>query len=214
MIRSITRIKSMDEIEILLKDSSFIFILGCGTCPTLTSTGGPKEVEEMKERLESKNKYITGTGILPVACDEFTFETLSQFGKFMEQADTVLVMSCAYGVQTVARHTDKDVIPVLDTLFIGKETGLGIYQEVCKQCGQCIIGLTAAICPITACHKGLINGPCGGTNDGRCEIDPNRDCAWTVIYNRLKRMGKIERMKEFSPPKDHQASVSPGIMKI
>ena len=92
---------------------------------------------------------------------------------------------------------DQPVIPALDTLFIGVEDSPGSFQEVCAQCGQCILGETAAICPVTRCHKGLLNGPCGGTNDGKCEVDKEKDCAWTLIYRRLEEQGRLDLTRKY-----------------
>ena len=176
MIRSITQKKSQEEIERLLKGLNRIFIIGCGTCTTLTRTGGEPEVRALKQDLSEKGKLITGSTVVPVACDNLTREFLAEFGEQIKQSDTLLITSCAFGVQTIARQLKKMVVPALDTLFIGKETAFGTFDEVCTQCGTCIIGETGGICPVTNCHKGLVNGPCGGTNHGKCEIDVNKDC--------------------------------------
>ena len=124
----------------------------------------------------------------------------------MRQADVLLIMSCAFGVQTIARQMKKMVVPALDTLFVGKETGVGLFDEICTQCGACIIGETGGICPVTSCHKGMVNGPCGGTNNGKCEIDTNKDCAWTLIYNRLKELGRLDAMRKYQKPRNHRAN--------
>ncbi|MFH1624107.1 MAG: methylenetetrahydrofolate reductase C-terminal domain-containing protein [Pseudomonadota bacterium] len=162
MIRSITRQKTEEEILQLLDGLGRVFIVGCGTCVTLTHTGGEPEVEAMKERLSGKGKLVTGHVVLPVACDNLTGEALKEYGQQIVQANVLLIMTCAFGVQTVARQLKKMVVPALDTLFIGKETGIGQFDEICIQCGTCVLGETGGICPVTSCHKGLVNGPCGG----------------------------------------------------
>ncbi|MBW1921904.1 MAG: methylenetetrahydrofolate reductase C-terminal domain-containing protein [Deltaproteobacteria bacterium] len=210
MIRSITRKKSEEEIDRLLSGLGRIFLIGCGTCVTLTRTGGAPEVAQMKEQLTEKGKLVTGSTVLPVACDNLTGETLREFGPQMDLADALLVMTCAFGVQTVARQMKTMVVPALDTLFIGKETGPGRFDEVCTQCGTCIIGETGGICPVTTCHKGLVNGPCGGTDNGKCEIDPEKDCAWTLIYNRLKELDRLDSMRVLQKPRNHQGEPRPG----
>ena len=212
MIRSITRQKPAEEIDRLLNGLGRIFIIGCGTCTTLTRTGGEPEVRAMKDALSSQGKLVTGTMILPVACDNLTGEALNEYGQQIDQADVLLIMTCAFGVQTIARQLRKMVVPALDTLFIGKENGIGQFDEVCTQCGTCILGETGGICPVTSCHKGLVNGPCGGTNNGKCEIDPEKDCAWTLIYNRLKELGQIDLMRTLQKPRNHQGEPSPGKM--
>jgi hypothetical protein len=214
MIRSITRPKSEEEIDRLLEGAGRIFIIGCGTCVTLTHTGGEPEVAAMKDRLSAKGKVITGTTVVPVACDNLTGEMLKELKAPLNQAEGLLIMTCAYGVQTIARQLKKFVVPALDTLFVGKETAFGEFNEICKQCGTCVIGETGGICPVTACHKGLVNGPCGGTNNGKCEIDPDKDCAWTLIYNRLKELGQLELMRHYQTPRNHLGEPSPGKFNI
>ena len=106
------------------------------------------------------------------------------------------------------------VVPALNTMFIGKETAYGTFDEVCTQCGTCIIGETGGICPVTNCHKGLVNGPCGGTNHGKCEIDVNKDCVWTLIYNRLNDLGRLESMRKYQKPRNHTGEPKPGKFKL
>ena len=214
MIRSITKKKPEEEIDRLINGLVRVFIIGCGTCVTLTHTGGEPEVKAMKEKLADKGKLITGEVLLPVACDNLTAEAMKEHGEYIGQSDVLLIMTCAFGVQTIARQSEKMVVPALDTLFIGKETGLGRFDEICTQCGTCILGETGGICPVTSCHKGLVNGPCGGTNNGKCEIDPEKDCAWTLIYNRLKELGRLDSMKKFQKPRNHQGQPSPGKFRL
>lgn len=210
MIRTITRNKPMEELEKLWREFDRLFVIGCGTCATMCRTGGQEEVKKMVKHLTDAGKLITGSMIIPVACDELTKETLEEHAEAIESAQALVVMACAFGVQTVTSSLKKYVIPALDTLFIGKESAPGTFEEICTQCGQCVLGMTAGICPITSCHKGLLNGPCGGTNNGKCEVDPDKDCAWTLIYNRLKEMGKLDLMSIYQPPRNHNIEPKPG----
>jgi ferredoxin len=210
MIRSITQAKPEEEIDELLSGFGRVFIVGCGTCVTLTHTGGEAEVKAMAEKLSKKGKLTTGHVLLPVACDNLTGEAVKEYAGQIGQADVLLIMTCAFGVQTVARQVNKMVVPALDTLFIGKETGLGQFDEICTQCGTCVLGETGGICPVTSCHKGLVNGPCGGTNNGKCEIDEAKDCAWTLIYERLKALDRLGSMRKLQKPRNHQGEPSPG----
>jgi ferredoxin len=211
MIRSITKSKSFEEIKGLLEGIGRVFIVGCGTCATMCHTGGQSEVQEMKRRLvEELNKVVTGIMIIPVACDGLSQEAVEEHGEAIKGSQALLIMTCAFGVQTVGIYTDLPVIPALDTMFIGKEKRVGVFDEVCTQCGECILAYTAGICPVTACHKGLINGPCGGTNKGKCEVDPEKDCAWTIIYQRLAQQGRLDLMKRYQPPKNYQSEPKPG----
>ncbi len=210
MIRSITRAKPEAEVDRLLEGLNRVFIVGCGTCTTLTHTGGEPEVQAMKDHLGRKGKLVTGIAVVPVACDNLTREFLAAAGPQLNQADTLLIMSCAFGVQTIARQLKKMVVPALDTLFIGKETAYGLFDEICTQCGTCIIGETGGICPVTTCHKGLVNGPCGGTHHGKCEIDAEKDCAWTLIYRRLKELNRVDAMRKYQKPRNHLGEPKPG----
>jgi len=213
-MKSITKQKPIEEVQQLLDKLDRVFVIGCGTCATMTRTGGVEQVQEMKERLQESGKLVTGTIVIPTACDEMTEAALKDNDGPLQSANCVLVMSCALGVHRVSLYIGKPVIPALDTLFIGMEDSPGDFHEVCAQCGQCVIGMTAGICPLTACHKGLLNGPCGGTNDGKCEVDINKDCAWTLIYNRLKEQGRLDLMKQYQPPKDFHVSLRPRVARV
>lgn len=210
MIRSITKPKSEEEINRLLNGLERIFIVGCGTCVTLTHTGGTPEVAAMQETLLTSGKLVTGHVVVPVACDNLTSEILEEEMGKIEQADVMLIMTCAFGVQTISSQLKRMVVPALDTLFIGKESGPGQFNEICTQCGTCIIGETGGICPVTSCHKGLVNGPCGGTNQGKCEIPNDKDCAWTLIYNRLTELGHLDSMRKLQAPRNFLGEPSPG----
>ena len=210
-MKSITRQKGLEEIEQLLDGLERTYLVGCGTCATMTRTGGKDEVLEMRERLQERGKMVTGWTVIPTACDEMTREALVEADGAIQGAQCLLVMSCALGVQKVASYIRKPVLPALDTLFVGVENEPGVFQEACDQCGHCLLGYTAGICPITACHKGLLNGPCGGTNNGKCEIDKEKDCAWTLIYQRLAEQGRLDLMKMYQPPRNAQIVPRPRL---
>jgi ferredoxin len=213
-VKSITRQKPLEEIAEQLQGFGRLFIVGCGTCATMTRTGGKEEVSAMKERLQGMGKMVTGSTVIPTACDTMTEVALAENAGAIQSADCFLVMSCAMGVQKLASCNGKPAIPALDTLFIGVEDSPGYFREVCDQCGHCVLGYTAGICPVTACHKGLLNGPCGGTNNGRCEIDKNRDCAWTLIYERLNKMGRLDLMRRYQPPRNSQIVPRPRVTRV
>ncbi len=211
---SITKQKPIDEIKQQLEGLDRIYIIGCGYCTTMTKTGGLEQVLEMKERLQDMGKIVTGWTVIPIACDEMTEVSLRENNEAIQNANCILVMTCGLGVQRVALYIDKPVIPALDTLFIGLEESPGSFHEACVQCGQCALGWTAGICPITACHKHLLNGPCGGTNNGKCEVDKEKDCAWTLIYQRLKEQGRLDLMRKYQPIKNSQVVPRPRITTI
>ena len=213
-MKSITRQKSLDEIEEQLKGLERAFIIGCGTCTTMTKTGGVDQVLEMKERLQELGKRVSGWTVIPTACDEMTEVSMKENKQTIQNADCILSMSCALGVQRMSLYMGRPVIPALDTLFIAVEDTPGYFHEVCAQCGQCVLDVTAGICPITACHKGLMNGPCGGTNNGKCEVDKEKDCAWTLIYQRLKEQGRLDLIRKYHPPKNWQVVPRPRMVRI
>jgi len=213
-MKSITKQKSLEEIEQQLEGLGRVYIIGCGTCTTMTKTGGIEEVLDMKDRLQDMGKIVTGWTVIPIACDEMTEVSLRENNEAIQNANCILVMTCGLGVQRVGSYIDKPVIPALDTLFIGLEDSPGNFHEVCAQCGQCVLGWTAGICPITACHKHLLNGPCGGTNNGKCEVDKEKDCAWTLIYQRLKEQGRLDLMRKCQPIKNSQVVPRPRITII
>jgi len=213
-MKSITKQKSVEEIERELGEFDRIYIAGCGTCATMTKTGGREEVLKMKEHLQELGKLVTGCTVIPTACDEMTEVSIKENNGAIENANCILVMACALGVHKLGTYIDKPVIPALDTLFIGIEDSPGCFQEVCAQCGHCILGQTAGICPLTACHKGLLNGPCGGTNDGKCEVDKEKDCAWTLIYQRLDAQGRLDLMRKQQAPRDYNIVLRPRTTRI
>ncbi|MDY6916844.1 MAG: methylenetetrahydrofolate reductase C-terminal domain-containing protein [Chloroflexota bacterium] len=213
-MKSITKQKTIDEVQQQLDGFDRVYVVGCGTCATMTRTGGVEQVQEMKDRLEESGKLVTGWTVIPTACDEMTETAMQENDGGIQNAQCILVMACALGVHRVSLYIGKPVIPALDTLFIGVEDGPGDFHEVCAQCGQCILGQTAGICPLTACHKGLLNGPCGGTNNGKCEVDKNKDCAWTLIYNRLAEQGRLDLMRKYQPPKDFNVAPRPRTARV
>ncbi len=209
-MKSITVKKPFDEVKETIGDAEKIFILGCGTCATMCHTGGVQEVLEMKSELEKSGKKVTGWIVPSIACDDLTKDALDENKEAIEEADIILVMSCAFGVQTVIFFSDKPICPTSNTLFIGKEDTPGHFSEVCMQCGECVLAMTGGICPVTTCPKGLLNGPCGGTNEGKCEVSPDIPCAWTRIYERLKKMNRLDDLKKIAKPKDWSKGQGPG----
>jgi ferredoxin len=213
-MKSITKQKSLDEIQQSLEGLDRVFIIGCGTCTTMTKTGGIDQVVEMKERLQELGKRVTGWTVIPTACDDMTEVAMKENEPAISNTDAILSMSCALGVHRMNLYIGKPIIPALDTLFIAVEESPGYFREACAQCGQCLLGETAGICPITACHKGLVNGPCGGTNNGKCEVDKEKDCAWTLIYQRLKELDRLDLMRKYQPPRNHHIMLKPRAVRI
>ncbi len=214
-MKTITEQKPFEEIQSLLQREKKVYLIGCGTCTTMCHTGGREEVLEMTEKLTKIGKEVTGWTVIPTACDELTGEALKEVSRAVDAANAVLVMACAFGVQTIVRYaSEKPVYPALNTLFIGVEEVPAQFTELCRQCGNCLLGRTAGICPLTACPKGLVNGPCGGYRDGKCEVDPTRDCAWIQIYERLKKMGRLDTLSIPQPLKDYAKMAHPRHISI
>jgi hypothetical protein len=210
----ITEQKPMEEVTQFLDKCRKVYLIGCGTCATMLHTGGKSEVVEMKDTLEASGKKVTGWMVIPTTCDPLTREALAENAGEVAAADCILVMSCALGVQMVARYSDKPVYPALNTLFLGMEESLGNFNEVCMQCGECVIGQYAAICPVTSCAKGLLSGACGGAKGGKCEQEPEHDCAWVLIYERLKKLGTLDKLKETVAPKDYSKMKRPRQLEV
>ncbi|MFC1967803.1 methylenetetrahydrofolate reductase C-terminal domain-containing protein [Chloroflexota bacterium] len=205
--------KPFDEIKDKIRDYKKVLILGCGTCVSVCMAGGEKEVEllatqlRMANQLENKDVEI-GEATIQRQCDREYIEPIVEMAK---NCNAVLSMACGAGVQLVADMLEVlPVIPALNTSFVGVTETEGVWAEWCRTCGDCILDKTGGICPVVRCAKGLLNGPCGGTDKGKCEVDREKDCAWTLIYQRLEKQGKLDIMRKYYPPRNFQAVVRPG----
>ncbi|MHB1414160.1 MAG: methylenetetrahydrofolate reductase C-terminal domain-containing protein [Chloroflexota bacterium] len=206
--------KPFPEIVDLLEDAQSVYVVGCGTCAALCQTGGKPEVLKMRDDLQAAGKEVPGWMVIPTACDELAEQALLENAGPIRQADCLLVMACGLGVQNVVRYADRQVHPALNTLFFGKRDVEERFVELCTQCGDCVLGRTAGICPRTACAKELVNGPCGGYREGKCEVDRNRDCAWMQIYDRLQRLDRLDRFAALPPFKDYHKAAHPRRVTI
>jgi ferredoxin len=195
--------KPFEEIKNLLKDYKKVLNVGCGTCVAVCLVGGEKEVDvlnaelDMARKLED-NPIELGACTVERQCDR---EYLAELDDKVKDYDAVLSMACGVGVQFLAeRFPDIPVFPAVDTSGLAVNQAVGWYEERCRSCSSCVLGLTGGICPVTMCAKGLYNGPCGGTNNGSCEVDIDQPCAWYMIYERLQRQGRLDVIKQL-----HQA---------
>ena len=213
-MKTITEQKQWEELMEMLKGVEKLYLIGCGTCSTMVHTGGKSEVIAMKKKLEEAGKQVTGWMVVPNPCDELTRDALKEEIDRIKKADGILALTCAMGVQMIGLHSDKIVYPALNTVFVGQEEGPGQFIEVCEQCGSCVLGRTAGICPVVRCAKGLLNGPCGGSVKGKCEVSPDVPCAWQLIYDRLAKVGQLDKLDEIAPLKDWSKSRSGGPRKI
>jgi ferredoxin len=198
--------KPFNEIKELVSGSKKILILGCGTCVAVCLAGGEKEVAvlaaQLKIALTLENKDVEIDELtIERQCDrEFIEEITNKVT--LDDYDLILSTACGAGVQLTSDVFDqKVVVPALNTTFIGVAEGPGVWSERCRSCSDCVLAETGGICPVTICAKGLVNGPCGGARHGKCEVDPEKDCAWTLIYNRLEKLGRVDRMEQTLPPK-------------
>ena len=153
---------------------------------------------------------VTGSMIGESACHILNMKReLRKHKAEVEAAQALLVMSCGAGIQTFSEVLDKPVYTANDSLFLGNIQRFGHFSEHCSLCGSCIVNETGGICPVTNCPKGLLNGPCGGVNKGKCELDSERDCAWVKIYNRLKALGQLDKLRKLQSPKDYCPAEKP-----
>jgi len=213
-MKTITKQKPWEEILEMLSGVETVYLTGCGTCATMCRTGGKSEVLEMKAKLEAAGKQVTGWMVIPSVCDELTKYALEENAADVEAADGILAMHCAFGVQTLSLYTDKLVYPALNTLFIGIEDTPGHFIEVCMQCGDCVLGKSAGICPLVRCAKSLLNGPCGGSVEGKCEVSPDIPCAWQMIVDRLQALGRLDILEEIVPVHDWSSSNAGGPRRL
>ncbi|HSG42841.1 MAG TPA: methylenetetrahydrofolate reductase C-terminal domain-containing protein [Anaerolineales bacterium] len=209
--------KSIAEIKAELGSAHKVLVMGCGTCVTVCFAGGDREAAimasslRMSTQLDGDGKQIEHVTVQR-QCE---WEYLDQAAEQVKEADIILSMGCGVGVQAIAEHfPDKWVVPGLNTSFLGIPTEQGVWSERCAACGDCILDLTGGICPIARCSKSLLNGPCGGSEAGHCEIDPNIPCGWQLIYDRLRSMDKLDNIYAIRVPKNWQKSRDGGPRKI
>jgi ferredoxin len=209
--------KPLDEIKTLVGDAHNVLVVGCGTCVTVCFAGGEREAAitaaslRMASKLEGNSKQVSDVTVQR-QCE---WEYLDQIADQVHAADLVLSLGCGIGVQAIVEHFPSSwVVPGLNTSFLGIPSEQGVWDERCAACGDCILGLTGGICPIARCSKTLLNGPCGGSEDGHCEIDPDIPCAWQLIYDRLNSAGKLDLLLEIQPPKNWRTARDGGPRKI
>lgn len=209
--------KPMQEIKSLIGDADELLVVGCGTCVTVCFAGGEKEAGilasslRMSCKLDGNTKEISHVTVQRQCEWEFIDTIRSQ----IEEVDLVLSLGCGIGVQALTeRFPSAIVVPGLNTSFLGLPVQQAVWEERCTACGECILGLTGGICPITRCAKQLLNGPCGGSQDGKCEINPELPCAWQMIYDKLEAQGRLDVMMEIIPPKDWSRGRDGGPRKI
>ncbi|HTP64573.1 MAG TPA: methylenetetrahydrofolate reductase C-terminal domain-containing protein [Geobacteraceae bacterium] len=211
----ITKQKPFSEILAALEGSARVFLIGCAKCATVCKSGGEEEIWQMQEQLVSAGHEVTGSIVIDEVCHMLrTGRDLRGRKEMVAEADALLVLACGAGVQSISAASEKRTVSGLDTMFLGNIRRLGQFEQKCSLCGECILTETAGICPMTVCPKGLLNGPCGGMQEGRCETDREAECAWYQIYQRLQSQGNIDRLKTLVPEKDFSRNLKPGKLKI
>jgi ferredoxin len=209
--------KPIEEIIGFVKNCKKILVVGCNECVTVCYAGGKKEVgilasalkmAFMKEEKELEIKEVT----LERQCDH---EYLEEIRNIIEDYDAVVSLACGVGVQFMAeKYLRTPIYPGVNTCFMGVTEEMGVWSERCQACGQCILGQTAGICPISRCAKRLLNGPCGGSTKGKCEINPELDCAWQLIIDRLKELGRLDDYEKLIPIKDWSTERAGGPRRL
>ncbi|MCL2143945.1 MAG: methylenetetrahydrofolate reductase C-terminal domain-containing protein [Endomicrobia bacterium] len=189
----ITSKKTSEEILNKLEGRQTVFIVGCGSCASKCGTGDEKAVAEMKDFLEKNGKTVSGSMILDSACDMRLAKRNLLKDELFLSASIIVMLSCGAGSQSVGKVSGKIIVPALESKFVGSTERIGIYHQFCSICGTCILSETEGICPRTRCAKGLVNGPCGGFVNGKCETDQTKDCVWVLIFEKLKNNGKLDK---------------------
>ena len=209
--------KPLAEIKEMTQPFHKVLIAGCGTCVTVCFAGGEKEVGilaaelRMARQLEGQPLEIVERTVQR-QCE---WEYVDPLQPEIEGVEAVVSLACGIGVQALAqRFPNAQVFPGVNTSFLGLPEKPGLFTERCAACGNCILHLTGGICPIARCSKSLLNGPCGGSADGHCEIDKEVDCAWQLIYDRLKALGQLDLLTEIIPAKDWSTNRDGGPRKI
>lgn len=213
----VAEIKPLGEIKDSLKEYKKILIVGCGTCMAICLSGGKKQVELLASALRAARKMdggevTIGEKTLPRQCEP---KFVEQMKDEASQYEVILSMGCGAGVQEIVEILKNiPVLPAMDTKFIGAADTEGNFLEMCAACGECILSYTGGICPVARCAKGLLNGPCGGTKNGKCEVSPDIPCAWVMIFERLKELGRLDDLKKMISLKDWSKGQRPGKYKV
>jgi len=209
--------KPIDEIRTMIGPYKRVLVLGCGSCVAECAAGGEKETGMLASALRMANKMdhrevVIQEKTLDRQCVK-DFVILLE--NIVDQYDAVLSLGCGAGVQAVAEmFSEIPVLPALNTEFLGETRDQGYWVENCLGCGDCVLHFFGGVCPLARCSKQLLNGPCGGSREGKCEINPEVPCAWQAIIDRLDRFGSLDRLEQIYPPKDWSRKQGGGPRKI
>jgi len=209
--------KPIAEIKETVESYNKLLILGCGTCVKTCFAGGEDEVAVLASALRLSFKKDKRE----IKIEEFTVERqcenefIREAAPYIARNDAVLSLACGAGVQAIAKRFGRAVVlPGINTTFIGIQENSGLFTEECSGCGNCELAVFGGICPITRCSKRLLNGPCGGSHNGKCEVNPEIDCAWQLIIDRLTTLGQLDNLRKYIPPKNWRSSTAGGPRKL
>lgn len=207
--------KPLEQIIAALEGGQRVFVIGCAKCATVCKSGGEEEVFRMQDALTAAGKEVTGTIVIDETCHMLrTGRDLRSRREQVEEANFLLVLSCGAGIQSVSEASEKKVVAGTDSKFLGNIRRFGQFEQRCSLCGDCRLNDTGGVCPVTVCAKGLLNGPCGGMEDGACEVDQNNRCAWVTIYERLERQQRAESLDEITATRDFAHKRHPNNLKL
>jgi hypothetical protein len=213
----VAELKPISEIRNMIDRYASVLVVGCDSCVAECAAGGQRETMLLAAALKlSYGKENKGTRITEACLDrQCVDDFIDRIADQVPEHEVILSLGCGAGVQALARvYTDKPIIPALDTLFIGETQMRGVWQENCLGCGQCKLGYFGAVCPVTRCSKKLMNGPCGGSKGGQCEVNSEIQCGWDMIIRRLEALGELDRLSEYVPPVDWSTSHSGGPRRV
>jgi ferredoxin len=211
--------KPLDEIRGFIQGYKKVLVVGCGGCVTVCLAGGEAEVKTVASalRIAARRDHRDDEvieGCVTRQCEPEFIEALPQRVR-EEGIDAVVSLACGVGVNFLAeRLGDVPVFPGLNTKFMGGSAEPGTWVEMCAGCGNCVLHLTGGICPVARCSKSILNGPCGGSKGGKCEISPDVDCAWALIVERMKRLGTLDSLLDITPPRDWSTSHHGGPRRV
>lgn len=201
----VSELKPKEEILGYLRNGERVFLLSCGGCAEVCQASGEEAIRTPKPILQEAGHPLVGALVIPFLCNKaWVGLRLSRAQGEVEAADAVLVASCEVGTQAVAQVLPKPVFPASNTVAYGAFQGVWPAEERCARCGDCILAYTGGIYPLTTCPKGLLHGPCGGSHNGECEVEPGRPCGWQRIYDRLEEVGRLELFEQYRPPKNRR----------
>ena len=210
----ITQKKPIEEVMAMVGDAKTVAIVGCGSCATACQTGGEAQIAELTAVLEQAGKKVVATTVADYCC--MNLGVKSKMKPIVAAApECVICMSCGDGVQCVAKNAGTiPTYPSNDTMYLGEAVRFGVWEESCRFCGDCVLGKTGGICPIPQCAKSLMNGPCGGQKDGKCEVNPENPCAWIEIYKRLQATGEVEKIMQIRDSKGYGKFAYPRTISL